>query len=154
MTTSASLQVAGVTDPRLACTGLSWMPTRHARPPLPGMHSTKRGSHVARSSSGVLSRGTNSMSTCWTGQDRPRPAPEPQPEFSGEMHPPHIAEKPTAQTFLAVDTPLPHEPQLPLFSCLPTGWSLSMGSLGYCKRRWGQWWPAKSQPGILRGWGG
>ncbi|CAK0783482.1 hypothetical protein CVIRNUC_006681 [Coccomyxa viridis] len=83
MTTSASSQVAGVTAPRLTCTGLSWLPTRHACPPAPDMHSTKRGSHVARSSSGVLSRDTNSMSTCWAGQDRPRPAPQPQPDFSG-----------------------------------------------------------------------
>ena len=85
MTMSASPQVAGVIAPRLACMGLSWLPTRHACPPAPDMHSSKRGSHVVRSSSGVLSRNTNSMSACWTGQGRPRPAPEPQPEFSGEI---------------------------------------------------------------------
>ena len=117
MTTSASPQVAGVTAPRLACTGLSWLPTRHACPPAPDMHSRKRGSHVAQSSSGVLSRNSNSISTCWTGQRRPDP--EPQPEFSGVFHLPHIAEKPTAQTFLAVDTPLPDEPQPHLFPRLP-----------------------------------
>ena len=150
MTTSASLQVAGVTAPRLACTGLSWLPTRHARPPAPDMHSTKRGSHVAQSSSGVLSQNTKSMSTCWTGQDRPHSAPEPQPEFSGKIHPPYIAEKPTAQTFLAVIL-LCHMSRSCIFfhAFLPSCWCLSMGSLRSCTcRRW-QWWPAKSQPGTL-----
>ena len=120
MTTNACLQAPGLTAPLLACTGLSWVPARHARPLAPDMHSTKRGSHVAQSSSGVLRRDASSMGTCWTGQGRPHSAPEPEPEFSGETHPPHIAEKRTAQTFLAVDTPLPDAPQPHSFLRLPS----------------------------------